>query len=177
MKACQLAGWVLVLLTLFQLCWLQFRPGSGLSALMSKVTGSYHEPSVVSREDQDQMIAHSKTGNVFMRLIGNDNTNAVNLSSHDFFDYREYYFSDWYFLACYTLYPRRVFLAPTNVVINDGWDVMRVQFAPDNAWLGARNVHSILTVGFDHDGKALPGRWMPVDAETETPTNGWGGGR
>ena len=168
-----------MLLTLFHLCWLQSRPESNLRSLGAQV-GSSRQPPLLPNENHDAMANWRKTGNVFMKIVGGTQSTPAGLSPHVFSDYQENYLSGWYFHASYALYPRRILLAPATVVINNGRDLMQNRFVPQNAWLQAHDVHSVLVVGFDERGRALPVQWNPFPSKTAAmvvQTNNPGGDR
>lgn len=171
---------MIVLLTLLQLVWLQFQPESGLCTLAANTRHPQKNQSVVLCKVLDRVAGWAGRGNVFLKLEGCSRTNLGPLSSHVSFGCRETYLSEWYFRDCYSLYPRRLFLAPTNVIVNDGWDMMKIKFAPVPAWLQARDVRSILTLGFDNRGRTLPVQWKPLKSAAfgiKTQTNRTGGNR
>jgi hypothetical protein len=91
------------------------------------------------------------SGNLFARFIGFDATNAADCE----FAQRVYY------RACYALWPRRMYLAPADHVVNNGADLLRTDFAPDARWLRDQEIHAVIEFVRDPAG-GMTIRTVPV---------------
>lgn len=140
------AAWGVVLLALVQLCWLQLRPESELRQICAMATTSTRRAALTEQEQFDQMVSQAGNGNVLLKLAGYARTNPVVEHSLGYF----------YFRTSYALYPRRLYAAPADQVINDGRDIMRIGFSPGPQWLQAHDVHSVLTFGNGNTGGETP---------------------
>jgi hypothetical protein len=169
-NAAQLAAWAVVLLTLAQLCLLQLQPDSALKSFPARIRNP--ALALARYHDCDDFAAHSGPGNVFLKLVGCPKPKPDAEATQSFSDYREAFLSGWYFRTAYDLYPRRVFVAPAETVVNGGWDLMGVSFNPDQSWLSSHAVRSVLTLGFDAAGRTLNPHWEPLSGIT----NNLGGG-
>jgi len=89
----------------------------------------------------DRIADEAGDANVLLKLTGYLNTSDK--SDLEFFYYR----------AGYSLYPRRLYVAPSDTIINNGWDILRVRFDPDPQWLRKRNVRLVLTISKDNTGR------------------------
>lgn len=162
------AAWGVVLLVLIHLCWLQLRPESELHRICAVATGSKSRRAAMTEHEQSDRIAWQATdGNVLLRLAGYAKTNPVVANSLGYF----------YFQTSYALYPRRLYAAPADQVINDGQDIMRIGFSPDPQWLQAHDVRSVLIFGNDTAGEETP-RWeslRPRDGQAGMQTKKSGG--
>jgi hypothetical protein len=157
------AAWVAVLAVLGHLGWWQLRSGSAFRQIRTMAAkpvaaGTTKPLAPVARESDD--------GNVLLRLAGYAKTNpAVEKSLESF-----------YYQASYVFYPRRVYAAPADQIINNGRDLMRADFHPGRAWLQEHNVRFELTFG---NGRAnREARWeiQPLDdSEAVGQTNRTGG--
>lgn len=85
-------------------------------------------------------------GNVLLQLAGYARTNLVAERSVFFF----------YFQTSYILYPRRIYVAPADKVINSGQDIIHAEFNPDREWLQEHNVRYVSTFGGGQAGGKLP---------------------
>jgi len=54
-----------------------------------------------------------------------------------------------YYLGNYCLYPQRALVSNPSAIINDGHDILRNNYNPDDPWLGANGAGSIMTVIMD----------------------------
>ena len=141
------AAWGVVVLVLVQLCWLQLRPESELARLCALSAQSSPRLAAVTEQEQfDRIASQAGNGNVWLKLAGYARTNSAVENSLGYF----------YFRCNYTLYPRRLYAAPADQVINNGRDILRIGFSPDPEWLQAHDVHSVLTYGHDHTGEEDP---------------------
>ena len=162
------AAWGVVLLVLIHLCWLQLRPESELHRICAVATGSKSRHAAMTEHEQSGRIAWQATdGNVLLRLAGYAKTNPVVANSLGYF----------YFQTSYALYPRRLYAAPADQVINDGQDIMRIGFSPDPQWLQAHDVRSVLIFGKDNPGEETPRLEIlqPRDGRAGMQTNISGG--
>jgi hypothetical protein len=164
----QYAAWGIVLLALAHLCWLQLRHDSELRRFWAVTKQSTPHRMAITVQDQSGRIAgQAPDGNVLLKLAGYAKTNPVAANSLAYF----------YFQTSYALYPRRVYAAPADQVINDGHDIMRIGFSPGPQWLQAHDVHSVLIFGNDTPGGESP-RWeslLPRDGQSGVQTNKSGG--
>ena len=120
------AAWSLVLLALVHLCWLQVQPDSELHRIFAFATHSTASRAALMQYAQlDRMADQTAGGNVLLKLAGYAKTNPVVENSLGFVYYR----------SSYALYPRRMFVAPADQVINNGRDIMRIEFSPTWKWL------------------------------------------
>jgi hypothetical protein len=158
------AAWGVVLLVLIHLCWLQLRPESELHQICAFVTQSTASRAAMTQYEQlDRMADRTGNGNVLLKLAGYAKTNPVVENSLSFVYYR----------TSYALYPRRLYVAPADQVINNGRDIMRSEFSPSQQWLQEHDVRSVFTFGNDNAGgealrlEILPSRHnqagMPTD--------------
>lgn len=132
-----------MLLALVHLSWMQWQSGSALHRIAALATRPEARRAAISAHERiDRIADRAVPGNVFLRVVGDFEEHAVAGDSVSFVYYR----------ASYALYPRRIFVAPTDRVINDGRDILRIEFDPGQAWLQERDVASVMTVGSDSAG-------------------------
>ena len=162
------AAWGVVLLVLVHLCWLQLRPESELHQIRAFATHSTASRTAIMQYEQlDRMAGQTGNGNVLLKLAGYAKTNPV----------VENYLSFVYYRTSYALYPRRMYVAPADQVINNGRDIMRIEFNPSQQWLQEQDVRSVFTFGNDNAGgemlrlEILP----PRDDPAGMPANKSGG--
>ena len=162
------AAWGVVLLVLVHLCWLQLRPESELHQIHAFATQSTASRTALMQYEQlDRIADQTGNGNVLLKLAGYAKTNPVVENSLSFV----------YFRTSYALYPRRIYAAPADQVINNGRDMMRIEFSPSQQWLQEHDVRSVFTFGNDNAGgetlrlEILP----PRDDQAGMPTNKSGG--
>jgi len=162
------AAWGVVLLVLVHLCWLQLRPESELHQIYAFATQSTASRTALMQYEQlDRIADQTGNGNVLLKLAGYAKTNPVVENSLSFV----------YFRTSYALYPRRIYAAPADQVINNGRDMMRIEFSPSQQWLHEHDVRSVFTFGNDNAGgetlrlEILP----PRDDQAGMPTNKSGG--
>jgi hypothetical protein len=137
------AAWGIVLLVLVHLCWLQLRPESELHRILAFATQSpASRAALMPYEQLDRIAGQTGNGNVLLKLAGYAKTNPVVENSLSFV----------YFRTSYALYPRRVYAAPADKVINNGRDIMQTDFDPGPEWLQAHGVRSVLVFGSDKAG-------------------------
>ena len=167
-RSFQYAAWGVVLLVLIHLGWLQLQPGSELHRLCAFATQSpASRAALMPYEQLDRITGQTVNGNVLLKLAGYAKTNPVVENSLSFA----------YFRASYALYPKRIYAAPADQVINNGRDIMRVEFDPGPQWLHEHDVHSMLVFGNDNAGgetlrlEILP----PRDDRAGAPTDKSGG--
>ena len=141
------AAWGVVLLVLIHLCWLQLRSESELHRIFVVATESAtRRAAMMKHEPSDRIAWPAADGNVLLGLAGYAKTNPVVAHSLGYF----------YFQTSYALYPRRLYAAPADQVINDGRDIMRIGFSPGPQWLQAHDVRSVLIFGKDNAGEETP---------------------
>jgi hypothetical protein len=122
---------------------------------------------IMQYEQLDRIADQTGNGNVLLKLAGYAKTNPVVENSLSFV----------YFRTSYALYPRRLYVAPADQVINNGRDMMRIEFSPSQQWLHEHDVRSVFTFGNDNAGgetlrlEILP----PRDDQAGMPTNKSGG--
>ena len=162
------AAWGVVLLVLVHLCWLQLRPESELHQIWAFATQSTASRTALMQYEQlDRIADQTGNGNVLLKLAGYAKTNPVVENSLSFV----------YFRTSYALYPRRIYAAPADQVINNGRDMMRIEFSPSQQWLHEHDVRSVFTFGNDNAGgetlrlEILP----PRDDQAGMPANKSGG--
>ena len=164
----QYAAWGIVLLALVHLCWLQLRPESELRRFRAAAREFATRRAAVMAQDQSGRIAgQAPDGNVLLKLAGYAKTNPAVANSLGYF----------YFQTSYALYPRRLYAATADRVINDGRDIMRIGFSPGPQWLQAHDIRSVLIFGNDIPGGETP-RWeslQPRDGQAGMQTNKSGG--
>ena len=169
-RSAKYTAWGIVLLALVQLCWLQGRPGSEWRQICAAATErAAGHPAAPPDEPYDRIAQQAGQGNVVLKLAGYARTNPAVENSLGYFYYR----------AAYALYPRRVYVAPADEVINNGKDIMRAEFHPGRQWLQEHDVRSVLTFGNDHAGGETP-HWellSPEDGGAGARTNQPGGNR
>ena len=162
------AAWGVVLLVLVHLCWLQLRPESELHRFYAVATESPASRADMMEQKQSDRIAWQATdGNMLLRLAGYAKTNPAVANSLGYF----------YFQTSYALYPRRLYAAPADQVINDGRDIMRIGFNPGPQWLQAHDVRSVLIFGKDNASEETPRLEIlqPRDGQAGMQTNKSGG--
>jgi hypothetical protein len=167
-RSFQYAAWGVVLLVLVHLCWLQLRPESELHQICAVATQSTGRRAAITEHEQfDRIARQAGHGNVLLKLAGYAKTNPVVANSLGYF----------YFRTSYTLYPKRVYAAPADQVINDGQDIMRIGFSPAPQWLQEHDVRSVLIFGNDIAGGETPRLEIlqPRDGQAGMPTNKSGG--
>lgn len=167
-RSCRYAAWGVMLLVLVHLCWRQMRPESELHQIYAVATESAARRAARIEPDQSDRIARQAgDGNVLLRLAGYARTNPAVANSLGYF----------YFRTSYALYPRRLYAAPADQVINDGRDIMRIGFSPGPQWLQAHDVRSVLTFGNDTAGGETPRLEIlpPRDGQAGMQTNKSGG--
>jgi len=49
----------------------------------------------------------------------------------------------------YTMYPRRIFLGPPEILAAAGYDSQKIKFEPDMPWLKANHIASVIVCRFD----------------------------
>jgi hypothetical protein len=79
------------------------------------------------------------SGNLFARFVGFDATSAADLE----------FAQQLYYRVCYALWPRRMYVAPAERVVNTGAELLRIDFTPDPRWLSDHGVQ--ITVEFVSD--------------------------
>ena len=137
------AAWAVVLLVLVQLCWLQREPVSELRQVWVILTRfKASREAMMPYVQLDRIVNQANSGNVLLKLNGYARTNRAVENSLSFV----------YFRASYALYPRRVYAAPSDKVINNGRDIMQAGFDPAPEWLQAHDVYSELIFGSDKAG-------------------------
>jgi hypothetical protein len=164
-------AWGTAALLLIHLCYLQWQPESATRALLamnrSSRAGSVEaEPS----EFCDRMCerASVKGGNVWLRFVNHATSNLNDNLCMSFI----------YFRGSYVLYPRRIYVGPTNQVVNDGRDILKFEFEPGRQWLRDHSVRSVLTMGKDSAGWELPEvEILPEDDGRAGAQTGGKGGR
>ena len=167
-RSFQCAAWGVVLLALVHLCWLQLRPESELQRFWAVATQSPASRAAMTNQKQSNWIAgQSADGNVLLKLAGYAKTNPAVENSLGYF----------YFQTSYALYPRRLYAAPADQVINGGRDIMRIGFSPSPQWLQAHDVRSVLIFGKDNTDEETPRLEIlpPRDGQVRMPTNKSGG--
>lgn len=167
-RSFEYAAWGVVLLVLVHLCWLQLRPESELHQICAVATKSTARRTAMIPEAQWERIAgQAGNGNGLLKLAGYAKTNPVVENSLSFI----------YFRTSYALYPRRMYVAPADTVINNGRDIMRAAFNPDRQWLQEHDVRFVLTFGNDTAGGETPRlEILPrFDGEAGMQTNKSGG--
>jgi len=163
-RSARYAAWGIVLLVLVHLCWLQWRPGSDVRRIFTAAAESAAaRPATLPEESFDRIARQAGDANVVLKLAGYARTNPAVENSLGYFYYR----------TAYALYPRRVYVAPADQVINDGGDILRAGFNPSRQWLEEHDVRSALTFGNDHAGGETPHlEILPRDdGWAGTPTN------
>ena len=146
-RSCQYVAWGIVLLVLAQLCWWQLRPESEWHRIYTAATESASGRAAMTEHELSNRIARQAgDGNVLLKLAGYAKTNPVVEHSLGYF----------YFRTSYVLYPRRLYAAPADKVINDGGDIMRIGFSPGPQWLQEHDVRSVLIFGNDTPGVETP---------------------
>jgi hypothetical protein len=167
-KSFQCAAWGVVLLVLVHLCWLQLRPESEWHRFRAAATNSpASRAAMMEHEPSNQIDGQAADGNVLLRLAGYAKTNPAVAHSLCYF----------YFQTSYALYPRRLYAAPADQVINCGEDIMLIGFNPDPRWLQAHDVRSVLIFGKDNAGEETPRLEIlpPHDGRAGMQTNQSGG--
>ena len=130
-------------MVLIHLGWLQLQPGSELHRLCAFATQSpASRAALMPYEQLDRITGQTVNGNVLLKLAGYAKTNPVVENSLSFA----------YFRASYALYPKRIYAAPADQVINNGRDIMRIGFNPSPQWLQEHDVRSVFTFGNDNAG-------------------------
>jgi len=142
----QYAAWGVVLLVLAHLCWLQLRPESEWRRFHAMAAQTTDRRAAIPEHEPVRIANRTDNGNVLLKLAGYAKTNPVVENSLGYF----------YFQTCYTLYPRRVYAGPSDQVINDGRDIMRIGFSPDPQWLQEHDVRSVFIFGNDTAGGNPP---------------------
>jgi hypothetical protein len=164
----QYAAWGIVLLALAHLCWLQLRHDSELRRFCTVARESAtRRTATMQHEPSGRIAGQAPDGNVLLKLAGYAKTNPAVANSLGYF----------YFQTSYALYPRRLYAATADRVINDGRDIMRIGFSPGPQWLQAHDVRSVLIFGNDIPGEETP-RWeslQPRDGQAGMQTNKSGG--
>jgi hypothetical protein len=167
-RSFEYAAWGIVLLVLVHLCWLQWRPESELHQIWAVATKSAAGRAPVMPEEQwEQITGPAANGNGLLQLAGYARTNLAVQNNLGFF----------YHWTSYALYPRRLYVAPADTIINDGRDIMRAAFNPDRQWLQEHDVRFVLTYGNDQAGGKTPQLQMlpPPAGQAGTPANRSGG--
>jgi hypothetical protein len=163
----QYAAWGIVLLALVHLCWLQLRPESELRRFWAVAAESPSRRTAMVQDQPGWIVGQPADGNVLLKLAGYAKTKPVFANSLAYF----------YFQTSYALYPRQLYAATADQVINDGQDIMRIGFSPGPQWLQAHDVRSVLIFGNDTPGGETP-RWeslQPRDGQAGMQTNKSGG--
>jgi hypothetical protein len=166
-KILEWVAWAMVALVLVHLCGLQLRPESAahhLQAILNPPPAGSTDPEPTAFCDRMAEQASVEGGNVWLRFAGHTATNEMD----------KYVTSLLYFRGSYKLYPRRVYVAPADRVINHGWEILQAEFHPSLQWLQERNVRCVLTLGKDALGRELPAaEIIPArGGRTGTPTGG-----
>jgi hypothetical protein len=142
-KSFRYAAWGIVLLVLLHLGWLQWRPESDWHRIFAFATRSPASRTALAQYEQlDRLANQAGTGNVLLKLAGYAKTNPVVENSLSFV----------YFRSSYALYPRRIYAATADRIINSGQDIMRAEFSPGQHWLQEHDVRSVLIFGNDTNG-------------------------
>jgi hypothetical protein len=167
-RSIEYAAWGVVLLVLVQLCWLQWPPDSDLRRICSLAMKPANSGETVTPEEQWQWIASpAGSGNGLLKLAGYTKTNLAAATHLAYF----------YNLTSYTLYPRRVYVATTDTIINNGRDIIRAGFNPNEAWLQQHDIRYVLTFGNEQAGGKTPRLEIlpPRDDQAAAQTNRSGG--
>jgi hypothetical protein len=161
------AAWGTVLLATLQLGWQQFRPGSDLRRTWAAASQSDIRRKATQEQEYFAQIAR-QTGasNIQFKLTGAAGTNGV----------MENRVSYVYYRFAYTLYPRRIYAGPADSVINNGNDLMRIQFNPGQRWQQEHHVNCLLTYGNELPGEPFRLHVLPLNDEAadrqSQPTGG-----
>jgi hypothetical protein len=164
----ELAAWGIVLLALAHLCWLECRSGSELHQIYTQtVKPAASHPPVMPKEQWEKIANPAGAGNGLLKLAGYAKTNLAVENNLSFF----------YYWTSYSLYPRRIYVAPPDAVINNGRDIMRTAFNPDQPWLQEHDIRFILTYGNDQAGGETPQLQIlpPQGGQAASPINQSGG--
>lgn len=162
------AAWGIVLLALIHLCWLQLQRRSEAHVFYAIVTKStVGHAAKMHFEELDQIAGRMSNGNVLLKLADFAKTNPVGSNS----------LGNFYFRTCYTLYPRRLYAASSDKVINDGSEIIRIGFSPTPKWLQERDVRYALTFGNNSVVGKMPQLEIlqPRERESGMQTNKPGG--
>jgi hypothetical protein len=161
------SAWGLVLLTLVHLCGRQLRPNSEGHQLCTVTTKSAARHALIAPYERlDRMAGQTDNGNVLLKLAGSAKTNPAVKNSLEFIYYR----------TSYAFYPRRVYVAPADKIINNGTDIMQAEFNPDRQWLLKHNVRFVLTYGNDKPGETIQLQILPLAGDPAgVQTNQTGG--
>jgi len=155
-------------LVLVHLCWLQLRPESELHRFcVVAIQSTARRVAMMQQEQSARIAGQAADGNVLLKLAGYAKTNPAVANSLGYF----------YFRTSYALYPRRLYAAPADQVINSGRDIMRIGFSPSPQWLQEHDVRSVLIFGNDTAGGETPRLEIlqPRDGQTGMQTNKSGG--
>jgi hypothetical protein len=140
------AAWGVVLLALAHLCWLQLRPESEWHRFrVVAATFTTRRAAMKKHEPSDGIDWQASEGNAVLQLAGYAKTNPVVENTLSYIYYR----------ASYDLYPRRIYVAPADKVVNNGLDILRIGFSPDPQWLQTHDVRSVLTYGNGNGGNDM----------------------
>ena len=134
------AAWAIVLLALVHFCWLEAGPGSELRKVCPLAPEASARHAALAKEEQMDRIADRMGGsNAFLTVDAGSRTNPA----------VESYLAFYYYRISYALYPRRLYVAPPDKVINTGADLQQIEFTPGPEWLRERDVGSVLQFGGD----------------------------
>ena len=92
-------------------------------------------PRSLPYERFDRIADETRDGNLLLQFTGYARPTRSFENTLNFFYYR----------LSYALYPRRVYVAPANNVINNSRDIIRDGFNPDRQWLREHDVRFALT--------------------------------
>jgi hypothetical protein len=166
----QYAARGIVLLALVHLCWLQLRPESEAHRLCALARQSpANRAALMPYEQLDRIAGQTGNDNALLELAGYAETNPAVENSLSFIYYR----------TSYALYPRRIYVAPADRVINRGRDIMRTKFSPASEWLREHDVRFELVFGNDNgSGETLRLEPLPPpENRAGTPAGKSGGDR
>ncbi len=153
-RSFEYATWGVVLLVLAHLCWLQLRPKSECRQLYAVATKSpAFQAIILPYERLDRIADQTRDGNLLLKLAGYAKTNPV----------VAYTLGEFYYRLSYTLYPRRVYVAPADNVINNGGDIQQTEFNPSRQWLQEHDVHFALIFGSGHAEGEMHLDILPLD--------------
>ncbi|MGD0812747.1 MAG: hypothetical protein ABSA83_04020 [Verrucomicrobiota bacterium] len=130
-------AWGVVLLVLAHLCWMQLRPESKLRQICAMTMGPGTHVAMPERNSIDRIVQATGKDNLLLTFAWDAETNPIVKSDP----------SSIYYQTCYALYPRRVYVAPADKIINNGLDILQAKFHPSLQWLQERDVRFVLTFG------------------------------
>lgn len=128
------------------------------NVLLLTAEGQAHGVAPELRAIDRDVLALAQGGNLLLRPAGFDTSPGD----------AESMLPKIYYRAVYALYPRRVYIAEKDRVVNNGRDMATLNFEPSEAWLREHDVRAVMVLRRETNGQ-LSAQAMPVNPGAAGP--------